>query len=101
MANSKLTREQKAERKELKINFEDNGGYFHIAHGVTLAILPHNKMARISVSIMSEDETKFRRKVGEYNALWRWWNGEYITIRNGSTNPETLDELCELWSLTL
>ena len=100
MANSKLTREQKNERKEMLSMFEFAWGYFHIAYGVTLAIMPVNKMAQVSVSIMSEDGQKFRRKVGEYHALNRMNCGEYITIPADSLDPYTLDRICEAWSLT-
>lgn len=89
MSNSKLTPEQKIQRKQLMQTMRDSGGEImqDSENGVTAVILyefPGSRMVRVSFSFMSPDETKFRRKVGEYWALRRmFWTGESVAV------PET------------
>lgn len=86
MSNSKLTPEQKIERKELMQIMRDSGGEImqDSENGATAVILsefPGSRMVRVSFSFMSPDETKFRRKVGEYWALRRmYWDGESVAV---------------------
>ena len=71
MSNSKLTPEQKIERKELMQIMRVSGGEImqDSENGATAVILSEfagSRMVRVSFSFMSPNETKFRRKVGEY-----------------------------------
>jgi len=81
MSNTKLTADSKQYLKEFKKNNSDirffNNGI------VTIAYTPEftgSKMARVAISIMSDNEKKFRAKVGEYNALTNLESGIYITV---------------------
>lgn len=71
-SNSKLTADQKNELAAFKalnpdVVFVDNGN-------VTLAYTDDGKIVRFASSIMSTDEVKFRRKVGQYKAAHRFEN---------------------------
>lgn len=103
MSNSKLTKFQKAERKSMRSELHNAGGWLHSDYGVTLSILPEfagAKMARVSVSVASEDEQKVRRKVGEYWALHRMMHCEFILVPIQSVIVTAqLNHLCELFSL--
>ncbi len=84
-ANTKLTKEQKAQRREWLDEMEYLGGEVANAGNITVAKLsdfPGSKMAHFSVSVCSDTEKKFRRKVGEYHALRRLMEfyGEWVTL---------------------
>lgn len=84
-ANTKLTKDQKAQRREWLGEMEYLGGEVATAGMFTVAKLPDfpgSKMAHYSVSVCSDTEMKFRRKVGEYHALRRLmeFNGNWITL---------------------
>jgi hypothetical protein len=89
-ANTKLTREQKDQRIEWLCELKFSGGEIATAGMITVAkrpAFPGSKMAHFSVSVCSDTEQKFRRKVGEYHALRRlmefngnWNNGNWITL---------------------
>ena len=73
-SNSKLTQDQKTFLKESKkedktLKFVNNGK-------TTFAYHRNNKLVIFATSIMSDDEMKFRRKVGEFYALSRLASGE-------------------------
>lgn len=103
MSNSKLNKTQKAERKSMLSELHMGGGRLHSAYGVTLCIVPEfadAKMARVSVSVASEDEQKVRRKVGEYWALHRMMHCEFIRVPVESVvDWDQREDLCELFSL--
>lgn len=86
MSNSKLNDVQKTERKQLMQVLVDTKGemYQDPETGVTMVAVPEfagSRMMRVSFSFMSPDETKFRRKVGEYWAMRRmYWSGESVTV---------------------
>lgn len=89
-ANTKLTREQKDQRIEWLCELKFSGGETANVGMFTVAKLPDfegSKMAHFSVSVCSETEQKFRRKVGEYHALRRLmeFNGNWITLPNSIT----------------
>ena len=78
MANTKLTPQQKADRKHIKAVFESQDGEkllaFFPAYGVTVLIRrTGEEMGEFTVAIASPNESKARRKVGEYVALERWY----------------------------
>ena len=82
MANTKLTKSDKNWLKNVFMVHNPNATFY--SNGtVTLCVIPefnNSKMVRVSVSIMSDDENKFRAKVGKYFAASRMLVGEYITI---------------------
>lgn len=85
MSNSKLNSVQKTLRKNMLVKFTGEGGeiFSFSEHRTTVAIVPEftgSKMSRVSVSICSPDEVKFRRKVGEYFALDKLFVGEYVVV---------------------
>ena len=41
---------------------------------------PGSKMKMVSISFASGDEVKFRRKVGEYKAMEKFENGEFVKV---------------------
>lgn len=80
MSNTKLTKIENTERKEMKAEFLADGGYL-FSHGrVTLAAMPMGNTFRVAVSIASPDEQKIRRKVGEYHAMLAFDCGETIPV---------------------
>lgn len=86
-SNSKLTREQKNDRIEWLTAMDYSGGDVAGYGSFTVAKMPDfkgSKMAQFSVSVCSDTEKKFRRKVGEYHALRRLFDctGEWITLPN-------------------
>ena len=103
MSNSKLDKIQKAERKSMLSELHNAGGWLHSDYGVTLCVVPEfagSKMARVSVSVASEDEQKVRRKVGEYWALHRMMHCEFIRVPVESVvDWDQREDLCELFSL--
>jgi hypothetical protein len=82
MSNSKLTSEQKQFRKEFK-NYSPCVVFFSFPEmGATVAMRETGQnMAEFSVSIMSNTEQKFRRKVGEYHAAIRMYEGQFLPVR--------------------
>ena len=80
-SNSKLCAEQKEILKGMKADF--TGEIFSFPEvGLTIAI-EHKGLntSRVAMSVMSPDEKKFRRKVGEYYALSKFmYNGEFMTV---------------------
>ena len=81
MSNSKLTAEQKQFRKEYMQSNPDTKFFNYPDRGITVAIRETGpNMAQFSVSIASESEVKFRRKVGEYHAATRmaWGMGQPV-----------------------
>lgn len=103
MSNSKLDKIQKAERKSMLSELHNAGGWLHSDYGVTLCVVPEfagSKMARVSVSVASEDEQKVRRKVGEFWALQRMAYGDSILVPMSAViDYWHLENLCELFSL--
>lgn len=95
MSNSKLTPEQKIERKDMLSLLNTADGYIMQdgETGATAAIMPEfpgSRMVRVSFSFMSPDEIKFRRKVGEYWTMYRmFYRDEFVTIPKISV-PEVL-----------
>lgn len=94
MSNTKLNSDQKAELAALRADVADSEGraavFFFKDEGVTVAMqLPadymgENEQARcayVSVSVASGDEQKFRRKVGEFQALSALEAGQSFLVR--------------------
>lgn len=93
-ANTKLDKSQK---EALIVFCEDfPKAAFYNNKRVTLCCVPefkNSKMVRVSVSIMSETEEKFREKVGKYHAAWRMINGEYIVIPSNFYTDSLMESL--------
>jgi hypothetical protein len=84
-SNSKLTPAQKSGLKGFKEN-QPNVKFFSFpGMGVTVAIMRTSpSMGVFSVSIASDSERKFRRKVGEYHAMMRMFGGEVLPVKLGT-----------------
>lgn len=90
-SNSKLTPEQKAERKEMLAGLPSGSEMTLTNDGVTLLLVPQGAVNILSTSVASPDEVKIRRKVGEYNALVRWDVGMGVPLPVSMS----LDEIAE------
>lgn len=89
-SNSRLNAFQKGSRKHmLGILTAALGIVITSEDGrVTVAFMPEfegSRMLRVAVSVASPDETKIRRKVGEYHALDKLFNcGMFIMVPDGA-----------------
>ena len=97
-SNSKLSQVQKSELKSLKQDFENRGGVIvqNVDKGVTVAIVeafPGSNTMRVSTSVQSPDERKFRRKVGEFHALQNMENERFIVLPKSGDIPEYAEVL--------
>lgn len=90
-SNSKLDTFDKQDRKRMLEEFKGLDGTLHSfpQYGVTIGIVPNakegdtpSKTAMMYTSIASNEEKKFRRKVGEFHALNRWELGQGTIIPN-------------------
>jgi hypothetical protein len=82
-SNSKLTKAQKSELKDMKVQHTTDGGALYQHEGFTMAVMPvfpGSKMSLISVSFASELELKIRPKVGAYMALSKMFKGEFVQV---------------------
>lgn len=79
-SNTKLTQEQKFARKEMLLDLPAGSVMARTEGGHTILVVPMGNTVQISTSIYSKNENKCRRKVGEYHALNRWYNGERIPM---------------------
>lgn len=81
MSNSKLTNQEKYFRKEAILLNPGLQLFSFPEMGVTVAIQETGmNMAAFSVSIASDSEQKFRRKVGEYVAIKRMLDGQVLPV---------------------
>ena len=80
-SNTKLDSEQKSILRNMKIEAKDNGIKLCNNGETTIAFKYMGNTVRFSTSVSSPDETKFRRKVGEYHAITRlMWDNEYVVL---------------------
>lgn len=81
-SNTKLAAHGKTKRKILLSVLNTAGNPDCIAeNGVTTLVFKHRgHTVEFSMSVTSPDETKFRRKVGEFLALQRFENGETVKM---------------------
>ena len=72
-SNSKISKAQKAELKAFKRKNPDAVFFSDPDTRVTLLIVPTGTgLVQVFSSVCSEEETRFRRKVGEYHAMMRY-----------------------------
>ena len=81
-SNTKLTPDQKFILKDLKHLAKMRGIELANNGQTTVAYVIKGNTIRFSTSVMSEDETKFRRKVGEYYALIRLMDYDNYVVLN-------------------
>lgn len=81
-SNTKLTPDQKFILKDLKKEARDNGINWANNGETTIAFKRMGNTVRFSTSVSSPDETKFRRKVGEYYALIRLMDHDNYVVLN-------------------
>ena len=103
MSNSKLNSAQKMLRKNMLVKVTGKGGeiFSFPECRATVAIVPvftGSKMSRVSISFCSADETKFRRKVGEYHALNKLFDGECIYVPTPNQAEYFANEFAKLIS---
>lgn len=79
-SNSKLTPEQKADRKAWLAALPRGSEMSLTPDGVTVLIVPNGATNRMVTAICSPDEVKTRRKVGQYHALVRHFDGLAIPV---------------------
>lgn len=77
-SNTKLTTNQKEILKSLKLNNLDVTLVNNMQ--TTIAYQEKGNTVEFSLAVMSDNEKKFRRKVGEYNALMRFESGYTVKM---------------------
>lgn len=79
-SNTKLSTDQKLFRKEMREYAKHEK--WKIAHNgvTTLVYKDRGNTVEFSIAVTSPDESKFRRKVGEYYALRRFEDGETVAM---------------------
>lgn len=83
-SNSKLTPQQKQTLLSMRRDFVREGGTLASLAPMTVACMPTGtNTAEISTAIASPNEKKFRRKVGEYHALMRYYDGRTVSVPKG------------------
>lgn len=71
-SNSKLSKIEKQVRKDMIAALPAGSSMALSDADVTFLVVPMGAVDRVYTSVASPDETKVRRKVGEYHALMRW-----------------------------
>lgn len=96
MSNSKLTSLEKAELKDFKAENQEISFFSFPELAVTVGIRKtgHN-MAEFAISIASDTETKFRRKVGEFKVAERFHIGAFLPVRVYGDLEETALNIAE------
>lgn len=90
-SNTKLTTEEKAELKEMKIAAANsNIRVINLDNKTVMAYSVKGNTVEFSLAVMSPDEKKFRVKVGEYYALSRFELGN--TVKMDKIDFETMCE---------
>lgn len=82
-SNTKLTKAQKQALKKFKKNNPNVEFFSFPVSYSTVAIqeeFPGSKMWKVSVSYASQNERKFRVKVGEYHAMERMKYSEFVKV---------------------
>lgn len=81
MANTKLTDYQKAQLAGLAMDAENMGiQVLNLDDKSTIAYKLRGNTVEFAMSVMSPDEKKFRRKVGKYLALRKFFLGNTVCM---------------------
>lgn len=81
-SNTKLDATQKSMLKDIKKEAKQNGIKWVNNGETTIAYKYMGNTVRFAMAVRSPDETKFRRKVGEYLAITRlMWDDKYTIMR--------------------
>ena len=103
---AKMTRDMKAERKDMLADFEAMGGVVcsNADLGVTIAVAPsvpsdNPDFMRVAVAQCDFNDDEFKRKYGEWLALSRWYDGTSLSIpTHGYRSADSVaDEVIELF----
>ena len=103
---AKMTRDMKAERKDMLADFEAMGGvvYSNAEFGVTLAVAPavpcdNPDFMRVAVAQCDFKDDTFKRKYGEWLALTRWYDASTLSIptHGYKTVEDVTDEFIEIF----
>ena len=73
-SNSRLSAAQKADRKAMLAQLPKGSALACDGVSLTILTVPDGAVTRVFSAVMSSDECKFRRKVGEFHALQRYFN---------------------------
>lgn len=73
LPNSKITKAQKHELKDWKQGLPKGSTIANDGLCLTVVCIPDGAVTRMVSSVCADSEQKFRRKVGEYMALSRWY----------------------------
>jgi hypothetical protein len=93
-SNSKLSPNQKADRKAWMADLPLDATMITSVCGVTVLAVPDGNVTRFYSSVSSPDEVKVRRKVGEYWALYRReWGQDGFLMPGSWTAEEMLEQL--------
>lgn len=84
ISNSKITKAQKQELKEWKQRLPKGSSIANDGLCLTVICIPDGAVTRVASSVCSDGEQKFRRKVGEYMALSRWYYDGSAMVLPGS-----------------
>lgn len=98
MANTKLEKWQKEDLLEMHIAAKNDGiQVVNLDNVTTMAYKLKGNTVEFSLSVKSPDEKKFRRKVGEFFALARFFNMQ--TVRMAT---DDFKDMCEtVWDVYL
>jgi len=81
MANTKLTLSQKTLRKELKNEaLADGVQILNLNDKTVMVFKDKGNTVEFALAVKSQDEQKFRLKVGEYYALDRFYSGQTVKM---------------------
>jgi hypothetical protein len=91
-SNSKLSVGQKEDRKILKITMPS----VKLVNNqqTTIAFQEKGNTVEFALSVMSDNEKKFRAKVGEYNALMRFEVGQTVAMNKFDFYTMLTDVFC-------
>ena len=73
-SNTRLTTDQKIFRCDMMKNMPNGSQIAISASGITILTVPAGDTNMVFSSVMSADESKFRRKVGEFMVLSKYQN---------------------------
>lgn len=91
-SNSKLSKSQKLGRKDMLGCLPAGSTMAHDGLCLTVLCVPAGNVTRVLTSVCSDDEAKFRRKVGEFHVLTRFFERETGMILPGVWDAQEILE---------